>query len=156
MSEVHKGPVAAQEPPRDDAEPEAGTPALDEVAALTEPAVTSAEDWSDAGEEGTVLTLPSGNVWRLKRPPVLWLVATGRIPPQIVAAMKHHEADKVDFSTAEKDLMLDWLICEAAVEPAISMGKRKDAVHVGRLSAADKEAVINGMGLLTQLLGMMR
>jgi len=87
---------------------------------------------------------------------VLWLVATGRIPPQIVAAKKHHEDDKVDFSPAEKDVMLDWLICEAAVEPAISMGKRKDAVHVGRLSAADKEAVINGMGLLTQLLGMMR
>ena len=156
MSEAHKGPVAVQEAPRDEDEFAEGTTARDEAEALTEPAVTSADEWQDASEQATVLALPSGNVVKLRRPPVLWLVATGRIPPQIVAAMKHHKANSGDFSTAEKDLMLDWLICEAAVEPKMTLGKRKDAVNIGRLSATDKESIISGMGLLTQLLGMMR
>jgi hypothetical protein len=145
MSDDENSPVAAQEPPRDDDEPEADTP----------PQITSAGDWRDA-EQPLVIALPSGNVAKMRQPPVLYLSLTGRIPAPIIAALKAHQADKEEFTLAEKDLLLDWLICEASVEPPISLHKTAGAVPIGKLSPADKNAIIAGLGLIAQFFGLMR
>ena len=68
-----------------------------------EPTYTSAEEWPTDDDGGQDMTLPSGAKVRIAAPPVMWLAATGKIPANLVAIGKRHEADKKDWTPAETD-----------------------------------------------------
>ena len=111
-----------------------------------ETAVTPAADWRTV--EDRTITLTSGNVLRVREVPFVWLAATGRIPPFIVAIQKRHEADQKPWKPEEVDRLLDWLITVAAVEPEITLAKKAGALHVKALSDVEKEDIVLALNLM--------
>ena len=109
-------------------------------------AVTPADQW--AAVAARTITLTSGNVMRVREVPFVWLAATGRIPPFVVAAQKRHEADQKPWKPEEIERLLDWLICEAAVEPEISLTKKAGALHVKVLADTEKEDIVLALNLM--------
>jgi len=114
---------------------------------------TSAADWPATGvPEGTVVTLPSGAVARLREPPLQYLLATGRVPPKLWAKMQEVGVVLLldplkHMGKAEIVLFLDWMIAESFIEPAVSTTRRAGAVYIGDVSEGDKNAVMEAVGL---------
>ena len=102
---------------------------------------TSAEEWPTDDDGGQDMTLPSGAKVRIAAPPVMWLAATGKIPANLVAIGKRHEADKKDWTPAEQQTAVEWLVAESFIEPKVSATKKPGYLSLDRISDRDKEAV---------------
>jgi hypothetical protein len=114
---------------------------------------TSAADWpSKKASEGVVVELPSGCVARLRRPPLQYLIATGRIPPKLWAKVQKEGAelfaDPVNtMSKEELSLFIDWMIAAAFMEPEVAMARKDGTLYIGDLSEDDKGEVMDLLGL---------
>ena len=102
---------------------------------------TSAEEWPVDDDGGQDMTLPSGAKVRVAAPPVLWLAATGKIPANLMAIGKKHQADKKDWTPDEQQTALEWLVASSFVEPKVSATKKPGHLSLDRISDRDKEAV---------------
>ena len=102
---------------------------------------TSADEWPTDDDGGQDMTLPSGAKVRIAAPPVMWLAATGKIPANLVAIGKRHEADKKDWTPAEQQTAVEWLVAESFIEPKVSATKKPGYLSLDRISDRDKEAV---------------
>jgi hypothetical protein len=113
--------------------------------------VTPAAEWPKR-DSGTPVTLPSGAVVRLRKPPLQYMMATGRVPPKLwVKMQKDGFAQFVDpvRSLAAEDLSLfvDWMIAASFVEPVVAMTRKAGTVYIGDVCEADKEEVMEIIGL---------
>ncbi len=114
---------------------------------------TSAADWPlNKVPEGTVVTLPSGAVARLREPPLRYLLATGRIPPKLWSRLrKDGTAVLVDplqnLTPEEVRDLINWMIAESFVEPQVSMTRKAGTVYIGDLDERDKDEVMETIGL---------
>lgn len=112
---------------------------------------TAAAEWPTAGK-GTSVSLPSGAVVRLSKPPLQYLMATGRVPPKLWAKMQKDGlaqfADPVRSLAAEDlSLFVDWMIAMSFVEPVVAMTRKAGTVYIGDVCEADKEEVMEIIGL---------
>jgi hypothetical protein len=115
------------------------------IATLEELVPTPADQWEEDVDK--VITLPSGNVAKLREPAFQMHVLLNTFPPHLRAITEKHIADKKEWGQAENQQLLDWLICESFVEPRVSLAKKTGCLHISRISDRDKGAVVFALNL---------
>lgn len=115
---------------------------------------TAAAEWPKE-VPGQLVTLPSGAVARVAKPPFLYLVATDRVPARIRAILKgFNPKDVLRLNDALKredmNYILDYFVAESFLEPKVSMQPAKGCLHVKRIDDRDKEAIIELLDLRLQ------
>ena len=113
---------------------------------------TSAADWPSKKSEGLVVELPSGCVAHLRRPPLQYYIATGRVPAKLWARVQKDGAELFadPVNTMTKDELasfIDWMISAAFIAPKVSMSRKPGALYIGDVSDEDKDEVMQLLGL---------
>ena len=114
-----------------------------------EPQITPAEDWPDPADLVKILTLPSGNVAKVSPPAFALCMMREGLPPHLRAIAKKHVANGKDWTGAEQEQLLNWLLTLTFVEPKVVLATKAKAgeLSISRISDRDKEAVAVAMDL---------
>ncbi len=114
---------------------------------------TSAANWPTKKiTSGTVVELPSGGIATLKRPPLQYLLATGRVPTKLWARLQKDGPGIFmnPFANLQKEeikLLIDWMIAESFVEPIVAMTRKSGEIFIDDLSDDDKAFVMGELRL---------
>jgi hypothetical protein len=104
------------------------------------------------------LVLPSGLQVKARKPNLFFLAQTGQVDPKVKAAQEKKAktdggkgSDPESGFTADSivfiNLMADFMICKAIVEPRVSMSPEKGAICVDDVDAKDKMYLVSTLEL---------
>jgi hypothetical protein len=108
---------------------------------------TRPEEWFSPEPEE--VTLPSGNRALCHKPNTFILGKTGQVPESVrKAAETKKKADSGEANDvspenlAAVDILVDYLVCKAFLEPKVTLLRRKGCVAIDDLTADDKAFII--------------
>jgi hypothetical protein len=104
------------------------------------------------------LVLPSGLQVKARKPNLFFLAQTGQVDPKVKRAQEKQAkndaakgADPETGFTADSivfiNLMADFMICKAIIEPRVSMNPEKGAICVDDIDAGDKMFLVQTLDL---------